>query len=124
MTHGANVNLCTGCGAQLPSAESTHCVACGARAESAAGAPASADGAVKYLIPIGRSGLAIAAGYAGLFCLLILPGPIAMVLGVLAIMDLRKHPNKLGRGRAWFGLIAGVIASALLAFGAIVSLMR
>jgi len=116
------VKLCTACGAQLPSVESTHCIACGARAESAPGAPA--DGAVRYLIPIGRSGLAIAAGYAGLFCLLIFPGPIAMVLGVLAIMDLRKHPNKLGRGRAWFGLIAGVLASALLAFGAVASLMR
>jgi hypothetical protein len=63
------------------------------------------------LIPVGRSGLAIAAGYAGLFAVLCFPAPIALVLGILAIRDLRRHPEKHGMGRAVFGLVAGIIGT-------------
>ncbi len=74
----------------------------------------SGDGGVRLIIPVGRSGLSIAAGYAGLLCLVIVPGPLALMLGILALMDFRKHPEKYGRGRAWFGVIAGAIATILL----------
>ena len=37
---------------------------------------------MRMLLPVGRSGLAIAAGYAGLFALLILPAPLALLLGL------------------------------------------
>jgi hypothetical protein len=74
----------------------------------------SGDGGVRLLIPVGRSGLSIAAGYAGLLCLVVVPGPVALVLGILALLDFRKHPEKFGRGRAWFGVVAGAAATILL----------
>jgi hypothetical protein len=65
-------------------------------------------------MPIGRSGWAIAAGYAGLFAFLILPAPIALALGVAALVDLRKHPTLLGWGRAIFGATVGALGTVLL----------
>jgi hypothetical protein len=75
--------------------------------------------AMRMLLPVGRSGLAIAAGYAGLFAFLILPAPIALVLGILAVIDLRKNPEKHGMGRAVFGLVIGALGTALLVFVAL-----
>lgn len=69
---------------------------------------------MRMLLPVGRSGLAIAAGYAGLFAFLGIFAPVALVLGILAVRDLSKHPEKRGRGRAWFGLITGALCTVLL----------
>ena len=66
------------------------------------------------LLPVGRSGLAIAAGYAGLFSILMFPAPIAVLLGILAILDIRRNPEKHGMGRAVFALIMGGIFSVVL----------
>lgn len=68
----------------------------------------------RMLLPVGRSGLAIAAGYFGLFALMILPAPVALILGILAIRDLKAHPHKRGMGRAVFGLITGALGTMLL----------
>jgi len=72
--------------------------------------------AIRMILPIGRSGLAIAAGYAGLFALLVLPAPLALLLGVLAVRDLKRHPKKFGMGRAVFGIIMGALGSGVLAW--------
>jgi hypothetical protein len=69
---------------------------------------------VRMLLPVGRSGLAIAAGYAGLFAFLVVPAPLALLLGVLAVRDLRRHPKKHGMGRAVFGIVTGALGTALL----------
>lgn len=61
------------------------------------------------LLPVGRSALSIAAGYAGLFAVLCLPAPIALILGILAVMDMKKHPEKRGMGRAIFGIVMGAL---------------
>ena len=45
-------------------------------------------------------------------------------VNIIAIIDLRKHPEKHGMGRAMFGLITGVIGSALLLAGMLMSLLR
>jgi len=71
---------------------------------------------MRMLLPVGRSGLAIAAGYAGLFALLIFPAPLALALGILAVRDIRKNPKKHGMGRAVFALITGGLGSALLLY--------
>ena len=73
------------------------------------------DAAIRMLLPVGRSGWAIAAGYAGLFALIIFPAPLALVLSIVAIVDLRKHPEKRGMGRAIFGLIMGGLGTFALA---------
>jgi Domain of unknown function (DUF4190)/Protein of unknown function (DUF2510) len=82
-------------------------------AESPATGP---DPALRWLLPVGRSGWAIAAGYAGLFAFLVFPAPIALLLGVVALFDLRRHPERLGWGRAIFGTIVGGLGTALLLF--------
>ena len=64
------------------------------------------------LLPVGRSGWAIAAGYLGLFCLLLLPAPLAIICGVIAIIDIRLHPQRHGMGRAIFGIVMGLLAIA------------
>lgn len=74
-----------------------------------------ADPAVRMLIPVGRSGLAIAAGYAGLFALIPFLAPLAVLLGILAIRDLKRHPDKHGMGRAIFGLVMGIVFTIVLA---------
>jgi len=72
------------------------------------------DPSMKYILPIGRSGLAIIAGYLGIFSLFLPVGPFAILCGILAQRDIKAHPEKLGRGRAIFALIAGGIATLLL----------
>ena len=77
------------------------------------------DSAVeRMLLPVGRSGWAIAAGYLGLFSLIVLPAPIALIVSIIAIRDIRKsrtaaHP-KHGMGRAIFGLIMGILGTGVL----------
>jgi hypothetical protein len=70
--------------------------------------------AMRMLLPVGRSGLAIAAGYAGLFALLVVPAPIALVLGILAVVDIRRNPKKHGMGRAVFAIVMGAAGTGLL----------
>lgn len=72
--------------------------------------PAGTD----WLVPSGRSGWAIAAGYLGLLSLLFVPAPLAIAAGVMALRDLRRHPELGGRGRAYFGLVMGCLGTALL----------
>lgn len=72
----------------------------------------------RMLLPVGRSSWAIAAGYLGLFSLIILPAPIALIISIIAIRDVQKsktwdHP-KHGMGRAIFGLIMGASGTALI----------
>lgn len=72
------------------------------------------DAGMRWLMPVGRSGWAIAAGYLGLFSFVILPAPIALIISIFAVIDLKKHPEKHGWGRAIFGLIAGTLGTIVL----------
>ncbi|MEN6520999.1 MAG: DUF4190 domain-containing protein [Armatimonadota bacterium] len=74
-------------------------------------APAEDDPALRILLPVGRSGLAIAAGYAGLFSITLVFGPFAILLSILALKDIKKNPKKLGKGRAIFGLVMGILGT-------------
>lgn len=68
------------------------------------------DVAVGLVIPHKVSGLALAAGYVGLVSLCLVPAPFAILLGILALCDLRKHPGKQGYGRAIFAIVMGTLA--------------
>lgn len=76
------------------------------------------DFGMRLLMPVGRSGWAIAAGYMGLFGLLVVPAPLALILGIIAVWDIRKSMRtdrpKHGMGRAVFALIIGFLGTALL----------
>lgn len=69
----------------------------------------------KYLLPVGRSSWAIAAGYLALFSVLLIPAPIALFCGIMALRDIASHPEKIGKPRAWFGIIMGGVMMALFA---------
>lgn len=75
---------------------------------------------MRLLMPIGRSGWAIAAGYLGLFALIVLPAPLALIAGIVAVVDIRRSRRggapKYGMGRAIFGLVMGAIGTAILVF--------
>jgi len=73
--------------------------------------PSAGDSAaMRMVLPVGRSGLAIGAGYVGLGSLLCgILAPVAVVLGILALKDIQKNPEKHGKGRAWFAIILGGI---------------
>ena len=72
------------------------------------------DPLVRALLPVGRSIWAIAAGYAGLFAVLCFPAPIALILGIVAIWDIKKHPKRHGMGRAIFGVVMGAVFTILM----------
>src|SRR5262245_31885301 len=86
------------------------------------GPTASSGTDLTYLLPVNRDGFAIASGYLGLFSLI--PNPFtsiaAIVCGVLGLHRL-KHSSKLGRGRAWFGVIVGVLSVLVFAFAVVLA---
>lgn len=76
--------------------------------------PVPVDHALSMLLPINRSGWAIAAGYLALFSVLCLPAPFALFCGIMALRDLKRQPHLQGAGRAWFGIVMGAIGTLLL----------
>lgn len=78
--------------------------------QPAAPQPQSPHPVLAMVVPIGRSGWAITAGYCGLLSMIFFMAPFAILFGILAIRDIKKNPEKLGLGRAWFGIIAGAIS--------------
>ena len=67
-----------------------------------------------YLLPVNRDGFAIASGYLALFSLI--PNPVTSTVAIaFGWIALRRIPisGKLGRGRAWFGIIVGGLSLAL-----------
>jgi hypothetical protein len=82
-------------------------------------APAAApdigqDAGMRLLLPVGRSGWAIAAGYLGLFSFLVIFAPIGLVVSIVAALHLKKHPELHGWGRTIFGLIASGLMTVVL----------
>lgn len=84
----------------------------------------SDDPVMRMLIPVGRSPLAIAAGYLGLLSPLLIFAPFALLFGVLAILDIRRHPHKHGMGRAIFGVVMGLVFLLLLLFTVVAIMME
>lgn len=74
------------------------------------------DPSLAAVLPVGRAPSAIAAGYLGLLSPLIIFAPFALLVGILALKEMKKDPELTGAGRAWFGIIMGAIFS--LAFAA------
>ncbi len=112
--------FCAQCGTQAP-AGAAFCGKCGASLTTGMGGASPApqkemgqDPALRMLLPVGRSPWAIAAGYLGLFSFCGVGAPFAILTGVLALRDIRLHPEKHGKGRAIFGIVAGVLGLVML----------
>ncbi len=126
---------CPTCGSDI-AAGSTVCGACGSPVSTSSANPFSDESpqapplppapghsmeddlGVRMLIPIGRSVHAIIAGYLGLLslgcCAL---GPFAILFGILAVVDIKKHPKKGGIVRAVLGIVLGTLGTlGLVAF--------
>ena len=71
------------------------------------------------MVPIGRTPLSLFAGYFALFAPLILPAPLVLIVGIWTLKNLKKHPGKLGRGRAIFAIVMGGVFTAALLIGVI-----
>ena len=71
------------------------------------------DRELSYVIPTAQtSGLCLAAGYLGLFSLVMcLLAPGALVLGILGLRDLKAHPQKNGTGCAITGIVIGSLGT-------------
>ena len=78
---------------------------------------------MRLLLPVGRSGYAVAAGYLGLFSLFVIPAPLAIVFGFLAVRDIGRNPKKHGMGRAVFGIIMGALGTIVMMIGALLLLV-
>jgi len=104
--------FCRNCGKQIDD-KAVICVGCGVPVKAEASATGS-GAAVRMLLPIGRSGYAIAAGYLALFSVLIVPAPFALLFGILALREINQNPEKHGKGRAFFGIIAGILGTIVL----------
>jgi hypothetical protein len=84
--------------------------------------PPPPDETMKYLIPVNPSAWAVVAGYVGLFSVLALPAPFAIITGIVALKDLKKNPTKSGHVRAWFAITIGSFFTVLYTIAIIASL--
>jgi hypothetical protein len=101
--------FCPACGIQL-GGQGTNCPSCQWQ-QHATGI--ENDAAMRILLPVGRSGWAIAAGYLGLVSMIVFPAPLALIVSILAIREIRKNPSLGGMGRAIFGLVMGSLFSLI-----------
>lgn len=107
---------CQSCGNTLYVATAS-CPHCGWLPPTARPYEIGDNAAIRMLLPVGRSGWAIAAGYAGLFAVICFPAPLALFFGVMAIIDLKRNPHKHGWGRAIFGAVMGAVGTLFLMIG-------
>lgn len=76
------------------------------------------------IVPSNRSGWAIAAGYLGLFSVLGVAGPFAILCGVMGLREIKRNEGMGGKGRSIFGIVMGslgTIGLAVFVVGMIVS---
>lgn len=72
------------------------------------------DATMRALLPVGRTPLSIIAGYVGLLSFLVVPAPLALILGIVAVVDLKRQPGKHGLGRAIFAIVMGGLGTVAL----------
>lgn len=68
-----------------------------------------ANRAARAIVPIGINGWAIAASYLALIGILTcgVGGLPAVILGIIALVSIKKNPGQRGKGRAWFSIVMG-----------------
>ena len=106
--------FCKECGKEIND-KAVVCIHCGVSTlDLQATKTAGSDAAMRVLLPVGRSGYAIAAGYLGLLSVTMVLAPFALLFGILAVKDIKRNTDKHGMGRAIFGIVMGAIFSLIL----------
>jgi hypothetical protein len=70
--------------------------------------------AMRAILPVDRSGWAIASGYLGLLSVLLVFAPFALFTGLVAVWDMQRNPERHGMGRAIFGILMGLLGTFAL----------
>ena len=125
------MSYCSKCGSQLQ-AGVAFCSSCGTKVGAdGASVPAAAaektyasdNPGLRFVLPIGCTGWAIASGYCGLFSLIpvlgILLALLSIIFGILAIVVIRHNPHKHGVARiviGWIFSILSLVGHALACF--------
>lgn len=120
MSEPEETKQCPFCGETIKQVASK-CRFCGRYLDGRSPDHQSPDLVTKMLLPVGRSGWAIAAGYLGLLSCFpgvgLLFGVAAVLTGLKARQEIRQNPELGGTGRAVFGIVLGglcILGNALL----------
>jgi hypothetical protein len=100
---------CWNCGAQAEEG-AAFCAKCGASLSgqlAVAQQEQPTDKALGLVVPINVSPWAMVSGYLGLFSVLLIFAPFAIITGILGLSDIKANPNRSGKGRAIFGIVMG-----------------
>lgn len=112
---------CPGCGA-ANSDGTVVCAECGGVMPRPAPPSGMDPRSMRGILPVNTSPWAMAAGYLGLFSLLVVFAPFAVVCGVMGLRQIRRNPGMFGSVRSWFGIVMGVAVMGVLA-AALISAM-
>ena len=82
------------------------------------------SGIDRVLMPVATPLSAMAAGYLGLFAVLPFVGIVTLIVSILALRTLKQDPGLDGRGRAWFGLVMGIIFTLFWGFAFILAVTK
>lgn len=103
---------CTTCGTQLVN-DASPCNTCRNTQTQNPKPLSQIEGELKYLLPMGTPPIPLIAGYLGLFSVLIIPAPFALLFGIFGLKQLKKRDHSYGYGRCWTAIILGSIFTIL-----------
>jgi uncharacterized protein DUF4190/zinc ribbon protein len=103
---------CTHCGTEV-SSNANFCTACGIATSYKPKSVNELEGELKYLLPMATPITAVIAGYLGLFSILFLPAPFAIIFGCIGLHQIKKSDDLYGKGRCWTGIILGSACTLL-----------
>jgi len=86
--------------------------------------PLEDDAAMRLVLPVGRTPLSIIAGYLGLFSVLGIFAPFALIVSICAAVELNRHPERRGWGRTIFGLVMGGLFTLIFGVAIVSASMR